>query len=177
MALSSQVSPDSGFDEWQVSSRIPGAIGGGTRTRFPCWRAKYWPCSLHGSRPPPRLKLCLNRNFPGERPKLSRGCFGTRRDSSAFDCAPVSSILQSKTSAEAHRDSSVTEVARPCAHVNLEQHTFHSRPPAGQHLKTRWISYCANSHRPAGFILISVYCAKTYVSNDACERCGVCAED
>ncbi len=52
-----------------------------------------------------------NRKFPGESQKLSRGWFGTLRDSSAFDCVPVSSIRQSKTSAEAHCDPSVTEAA------------------------------------------------------------------
>jgi hypothetical protein len=88
-------------------------------------------------------EICLNRNFPGESQKLSRGCFGTLLDSSAFYCVPVSSIQQSKTSAEAHRDPSVTEAATSLRTCYLEQHTFHSRPPAGRHLKNRQISYCA----------------------------------
>ena len=84
--------------------------------------------------------------------KLSRGWFGTLWDCSAFDCVPVSSIRQSKTSAEAHRDPSVTEAATSLSKCYLEQHTFHSRPPAGRHLKIRQISYCAGSYRPADFI-------------------------
>ncbi len=49
----------SGYEEWQVSSSIPGAIASGsiTRTRFPLQESQVLACSLHGSRPPPRLKL------------------------------------------------------------------------------------------------------------------------
>ncbi len=95
----------------------------------------------------------------------------------AFDYVLVSSILQSKTSAEAHCDPIVTEAATSLSACYIEQHIFHSLLPAGQHVKIRLISYCAGLHRSAVFILTYVYRAKTCVLYDACEQCGVCADD
>ena len=68
------------------------------------------------------------------------------RDSSAFYYVLISSIRQSKTSAEARRAPSVTEAATSLRTWSRKQLTFQSWPPAGRHLKISRIRDCAGSH-------------------------------
>ena len=89
---------------------------------------------------------------------------------SAFYFVLISSIRQSKTSAEARRPPSVTEAATSLRTWLREQLTFQSWPLAGRHLKISRIRDCAGSHRPADIILICV--EPTMLASDV----GLCSE-
>ena len=93
---------------------------------------------------------------------------------SAFCFVLISSIRQSKTSAEVRRAPSVTEAATSLRTWSREQLTFKSRPPTGRHLKISPIRDCTGSHRPADFILICVNRAKTLLRTMLASDVGLC---
>ena len=118
-----------------------------------------------------------NPEFPSGKAIFFQGIKTHSFAPSAFYFVLIFSIWQSKTSAEARRAPSVTETATSLRTWPCKQLTFQSRPPTDLHLKISRTRDCAGSHRPADFILICANRAKTCVSYDVCERCGVCAED
>ena len=117
--------------------------------------------------------LCSNtkNEFSSENVIIFQGLF---LDSLAFYFVPVSSIRQSKTSAEVRRAPSVTEAATSLRTWSREQLTFKSRPPTGRHLKISPIRDCTGSHRPADFILICVNRAKTSLRTMLASDLGLC---
>ena len=96
------------------------------------------------------------------------------RDSSAFYYVLISSIRQSKTSAEARRAPSVTEAATSLRTWSREQLTFQSWPPAGRHLKNSRIRDCAGSHRPADLFLILSIAPKPVLRAMLASDVGLC---
>ena len=117
--------------------------------------------------------MITNPEFSSGKARFFQGIITQRSAPSAFCFIMISSIRQSKTSAEARRAPSVTEAATSLRKWSREQLTFQSRPPAGRHLKISRIRDCAGLHRPADFILICFNRANSFASYDACKRCGV----